>query len=212
MYVYKVLLDMVLESSLWANADTVPKMWKEMVSKAEQSPEAKHYSKKIFDDLNTVTINNGLWRGTNKDFVTHWCEQLHLYKEYSDQLSLTDSAKISLLQKAVSGASHLNVVETQTNMLSRFIDGVGKINFAGYCELIFSAAENYNAKNGPMMCSQNRRANTHMFYDSGYDESYGFTLHHLVLPASAMVPKKRHMWRSQSMNDTRAGTRGFGTK
>jgi hypothetical protein len=52
MYIYKVLLDTVLESSLrailhWGDADTVPKMWEEMVSKAKQSTEAKHYSKKI---------------------------------------------------------------------------------------------------------------------------------------------------------------------
>ena len=55
--------------------------------------------------------------------------------------------------------------------LSRFIDGVGEIDFAGYHELLISAAENYDAKNGPTTCSQNRRANTHMFYDSGYDNN-----------------------------------------
>jgi hypothetical protein len=47
MYVYKVLLDTVQESSLRAilhrgEADTVPKMWEEMVSKAEWSTKAKH--------------------------------------------------------------------------------------------------------------------------------------------------------------------------
>jgi hypothetical protein len=88
-------------------------MWEEMVSKAKWSTEAKHYSKKIFDYLNTVTINDGLWTGINKDFVTHWCEQLCLYEEYSNQLSLTDSVKIALLQKAVSGALHVNVVKTK---------------------------------------------------------------------------------------------------
>jgi hypothetical protein len=137
-------------------------MWEEMVSKAEQSTEAKHYSKKIFDYLNTVTINDGQWRGTNKDFVTHYCEQLHLFKEYSNQLSLTDSVKIYLLQKAVSGALHLEVVKTQSDTLSRFIDGVSETDFAGYCKLLISVAENYDAKNGPTMHSQNRRANTHM--------------------------------------------------
>jgi hypothetical protein len=48
------------------------------------------------------------------------------------------------------------------------IHWVGVINFAGYHELLISVAENYDAKNGPMMHLQNRRANTHMFYDSGY--------------------------------------------
>jgi hypothetical protein len=109
-------------------------------------------SRKSFIYLNTVTINDRLWRGTNKDFVTHWCEQLHLFEEYSDQLALTDTVKISLLQKAVSSALHLKV-ETQTNMLPRFIDGVAEINFAGSCKLLISAAENHNAKNGPMMHS-----------------------------------------------------------
>jgi hypothetical protein len=76
MHIYKVLLDTVLESSLrailhWGDADTILKMWVEMVSKAKQSTEAKHYSKKIFDYLNTVTINDGLWRGTNRDFIAY---------------------------------------------------------------------------------------------------------------------------------------------
>jgi hypothetical protein len=48
-------------------------MWEEMVSKAEWSTEAKHYSKKMFDYLNTFTIKDGLSRGTNKYFITHWC-------------------------------------------------------------------------------------------------------------------------------------------
>jgi hypothetical protein len=43
-----------------------------------------------------------------------------------------DSVKISLFRKAVSGALHLKVVKTQTDTLSRFIDGVGGINIAGY--------------------------------------------------------------------------------
>jgi hypothetical protein len=136
-YIYKVLLNTVLKSSLRAilhrgDAETVPKMWEEMVSKAKQSTEAKHYSKKIFDYLSTVTVNDSLCRGTNKDFITHWCEQHCLYEEYYDELSLTDTIKISLLQKAVSSTLHLEVVKTQTNTLSRLIDGVGEIDFAGY--------------------------------------------------------------------------------
>jgi hypothetical protein len=43
-------------------------------------------------------------------------------------------------------------------------------------------------------------------------ESYGFTLHRLVLPASAIGPKKEDTWRGQSTNDMRTGTHGFGTK
>jgi hypothetical protein len=73
------------------------------------------------------------------------------------------------LQKAVSGAPHLEVVETQTDTLSKFIDGVGEINFTGYHELLISAAENYDAKNSPTTHLQSRRANTHRFYDSEYE-------------------------------------------
>jgi hypothetical protein len=42
-----------------------------MIPKAKQSTKAKHYSKIIFDYLNTVTINDGLWRQTSKEVVTH---------------------------------------------------------------------------------------------------------------------------------------------
>jgi hypothetical protein len=82
-----------------------------------------------------------------------------------------------LLQKPVSSAPYLEVVETQTDTASRSIDRVGAINFAWYHELLISAAENYDAKNGPMMCLQNRRVNTHIFSDSEYDdtiEPYGY--------------------------------------
>jgi hypothetical protein len=44
--------------------------WEEMLSKAKWLTEAKHYSKKIFDYLNTVTINDDQWRGTNKNVIT----------------------------------------------------------------------------------------------------------------------------------------------
>jgi hypothetical protein len=97
--------------------------------------------------------------------------QLYLYKEYSHQLSLTDTIKISLLQKAVSGALHLKVVKTQTDMLSRFIDAVSEMNFAGYCKLPISAAKNCDAKIGPNMPLQNRRMKTHLFYHYGYDDT-----------------------------------------
>jgi hypothetical protein len=78
-----------------------------------------------------------------------------------------------LLQKAVSGALHLGVVETQTDTLSRFINSIGKIDFVGYCKLLLSAAENYNAKNSSTMHLQNRRVNTHLFHDSNHDDSFG---------------------------------------
>jgi hypothetical protein len=75
------------------------------------------------------------------------------------------------LKKAVNDALHLKVVKTQTNMLSRFIDGVDEIDFARDHKLLLSAAEHNDAKNAPMMHSQNRKANTHMFYNSWYDDN-----------------------------------------
>jgi hypothetical protein len=42
-------------------------------------------------------------------------------------------------------------------------------------------------------------------------ESYRFTVHHLVLPASAIGPKKEDMQRSHLTNDTRVRSHGFGT-
>jgi hypothetical protein len=140
MYIYKVLLDTVVKSSLRAILHWVMLITYEgcggrwYPAMAEQSTAAKHYSIKNFNYLITITINDRLWRGTNKDFATHWCEQLHLplrgVATLSSSLSLTDTVKISLLQKAVSGAPHHEVVKTQTNMLSRFIDGDVEINFA----------------------------------------------------------------------------------
>jgi hypothetical protein len=64
---------------------------------------------------------------------------------------------------AVSGAPYLEVIKTQTNMLSWFIDGVSVINFAGYHELLFSATENYDAKNGPTMLTEQKGKCTYVF-------------------------------------------------
>jgi hypothetical protein len=83
-----------------------------------------------------------------------------------------DTVKISLLQKAVSSAPHLEVVEKQTDTLSRFIDGISEINFVGYCKLLISAAENYNANNDSTMHLQNRRVNTYLFHDSDYNDTF----------------------------------------
>jgi hypothetical protein len=84
MYIYKVLLDTVVKSSLRATLHWVMLIpyqrcggrW--YPAMAERSTVAKHYSIKNFNYLITITINDGLWRVTNKDIVTHWCEQLHL--------------------------------------------------------------------------------------------------------------------------------------
>jgi hypothetical protein len=85
---------------------------------------------------------------------------------------MTDDFKLTLLKNAVQEAPHLASVELAYDVTTRLGSGTpGSIYYNGYMEVLLSAAQNHDAKISPTTRSQNRRANVHSSFSSGfYDE------------------------------------------
>jgi hypothetical protein len=89
-YWYKVLIDIIQESSLWAIVNAGPvgdgqTIWMNIVTEAEKSTTARISSQLLTAFLTTSKIQDGSWQGTDTAYLNHWNEQMHKLMEYSRQ-------------------------------------------------------------------------------------------------------------------------------
>jgi hypothetical protein len=176
-YCYKVLVDIIQESSLQAIVNAGPvgdgqTVWTNIITEAKKSTMAHISSQSLTAYLTTSKIQDGSWRGTDTVYLNHWNKQMRKLMEYSPTTPMTDDFKLTLLKNAVQDASHLASVESAYDVTTRLGSGApGAINYNGYMEVLLSAAQNHNAKILPTTQSQNRRANAHSsFPTESYDE------------------------------------------
>jgi hypothetical protein len=111
-YWYKVLVDIIQESSLWAIVNAGPvgdgqTVWTNIVTEAEKSTTACISSQSLTAYLTTSKIRDGSWRGTDTVYLNHWNKQMRKLVEYSPTTPMTDDFKLTLLKNAVQDASHL---------------------------------------------------------------------------------------------------------
>jgi len=84
-YLYAVLLQTVKDSSLEAIVinymnQQVKDIWHDITNTAEASTSAEIKANSLLQFIITsVNFDDGKWRGMSKDFIVHWCEQLHQY-------------------------------------------------------------------------------------------------------------------------------------
>jgi hypothetical protein len=176
-YWYKVLVDIIQESSLWAIVNAGPvgdgqTVWTNIITEAEKSTTARISSQSLTAYLTTSKIRDGSWRGTDTAYLNHWNEQMRKLMEYSLTTPMTDDFKLTLLKNAVQDASHLASVESAYDVTTRLGSGApGAMDYNGYMEVLLSATQNHDAKILPTTLSQNRRANAHSsFPTESYDE------------------------------------------
>jgi hypothetical protein len=176
-YWYKVLVDIIQESSLRAIVNAGPvgdgqTVWMNIVTEAEKSTTARTSSQSLTAYLTTSKIRDGSWRGTDTAYLNHWNEQMCKLVEYSPTTPMTDDFKLTLLKNAVQDASHLASVESAYDVTTRLGSGApGAIDYNGYMEVLISAAQNHDSKISPTTRSQNRCANAHSsFPTESYDE------------------------------------------
>ena len=103
-YIYSVLLNTDKASTLKsivinARKDNIQQCWDDIVHTAECSTSAEI---KASDSLQYITLakfDDRKWRATSMDFIIHWCEQLHQYKELcKDGINhFSDAAKTQML-------------------------------------------------------------------------------------------------------------------
>jgi hypothetical protein len=176
-YWYKVLIDIIQESSLWAIVNAGPvgdgqTVWTNIVTEAEKSRTARISSQSFTAYLTTSKIRDGSWRGTDTAYLNHWNEQMRKLVEYSPTTPMTDDFKLTLLKNAVQDASHLASVESAYDVTTQLGSGTpGAIDYNGYMEVVLSATQNHDAKISLTTRSQNRGANAHSsFPTESYDE------------------------------------------
>jgi hypothetical protein len=176
-YWYKVLVDIIQESSLRAIVNAGPvgdgqTVWTNIVTEAEKSTMACISSQSLTAYLTTSKIRDGSWRGTDTAYLNHWNKQMRKLVEYSPTTPMTDDFKLTLLKNAVQDASHLASVESAYDVTTRLSSSTpGAIDYNGYMEVLLSATQNHDAKISLTTRSQNRRANAHSsFPTESYDE------------------------------------------
>ena len=108
-YMYSVFLDKVKDPSLKAiivsstNA-TVPTCWEKMVRTVEQSVSAELTASTILTYITSIKFDDGKWRGTSKDFIIHWCEQVWLLESLTKpEDHFGNTVKTHLLQNTIDG-------------------------------------------------------------------------------------------------------------
>jgi hypothetical protein len=151
-YWYKVLVDIIQESSLQAIVNAGPvgdgqTVWTNIITEAEKSMTACISLQLLTAYLTTSKIRDGSWRGTDTVYLNHWNEQMRKLVEYSPTMPMTDDFKLTLLKNAVQDASHLASMESAYDVTTRLGSGTpGAINYNGYMEVLLSAAQNHDAK------------------------------------------------------------------
>jgi hypothetical protein len=116
-YWYKVLVDIIQESSLRAIVNAGPvgdgqTVWMNIITEAERSTTARISSQLLTAYLTTSKIRDGSWRGTDTAYLNHWNKQMCKLVEYSPTTPMTDDFKLTLLKNAVQEAPHLASVES----------------------------------------------------------------------------------------------------
>jgi hypothetical protein len=151
-YWYKVLVDIIQESSLRAIVNAGPvgdgqTVWTNIVTEAKKSMTARISSQSLTAYLTTSKIRDGSWQGTDTAYLNHWNEPMRKLMEYSPMTPMTDDFKLSLLKNAVQDASHLASVESAYDITTRLGSSApGAIDYNGYMEVLLSAAQNHDAK------------------------------------------------------------------
>jgi hypothetical protein len=160
-YWYKVLVDIIQESSLQAIVNAGPvgdgqTVWMNIVTKAEKSTTAHISLQSLTAYLTTSKIRDGSWQGTDTAYLNHWKQQMCKLVEYSPMTPMTDDFKLTLLKNAVQDASHLASVESAYDITTWLGSSApGAIDNNGYMEVLISATQNHDAKISPTTQSQN---------------------------------------------------------
>jgi hypothetical protein len=127
-YWYKVLVDIIQESSLQAIVNAGPvgdgqAVWMNIVTEAEKSMTAHISSQSLTAYLTTSKIQDGSWRGTDIVYLNHWNKQMRKLVEYSPTTPMTDDFKLTLLKNAVQDAPHLASVESAYDVTTQLGSG-----------------------------------------------------------------------------------------
>ena len=157
-YIYSVLLNTVKDPVMKSiiinvNKDDVQKCWGNLVKLAEESTLAEIKAANLLQYIMPIKFNDGKWQGTSKDFIIHWCEQIHQYESLcNDNASpLSEPAKMQMLQNTVDNFTDFQTIcncstnrAVSTSMLPH--------SFQDYKALLLLATDAYDMKHATKRC------------------------------------------------------------
>jgi hypothetical protein len=118
-----------------------------MVKTAEQSVSAELTASTILTYITSVKLDDGKWRGTSKDFIIHWCEQVRLLESLTKpEDHFGDTVKTHLLQNTIDGVPDFWQVRTVTQQTYQASAPVHAHTFEEYKALLLDAATIYDDK------------------------------------------------------------------
>ena len=124
---------------------------------ASKSTKSSLEASRILGYLTNAKLGDGSWKNSAQTFILHWQEQLRVYETLIPlQSAMSDDMKRIMLQNAVFPIDMLRAVKTQADQ-HKTIHGVD-LNYRQYCDLLLSAAINYDGGMKPRVSQNNRRA------------------------------------------------------
>ena len=133
-----------------ADAQTI---FKDLCIDALKSTCSSIDSSRLLAYITSVKIGDGHWNGTAHSFILHWQEQVQLYESLVDSAAhFNPEQKMHMLQNVVHPLQDLRQVKNQADQLQAFH---GKtMSYESYCNLLLSAASNYDAQYAPKTQSE----------------------------------------------------------
>jgi len=107
-YIYAVLLNTVKDFFLKSIViNHTNRNVQEIIAACESSTSAEIKANSLLQYITFVKFDDGKWRGTSKDFIIHWCEQLWQYSTLCGKpgtaAQFTDPLKVQMLQNTLDG-------------------------------------------------------------------------------------------------------------
>ena len=88
-------------------------VWTSLLVHTKTSTTAKINTRKLFQYITNVRIDDGSWRGTTSAFLTHWTEQIRMYDENIGATGkLSDEAKRQFLESTVQNHAEFRTVKS----------------------------------------------------------------------------------------------------
>ena len=98
--------------------------------------------------ITSAKFDDGKWRGTSKDFIIHWCEQLHQYEELcKDGINhFSDAAKTQMLQNTLDNVTEFQTIHTTAQQTGHAVTGSLPHSFKNSKALVLSAVDAYDVR------------------------------------------------------------------
>jgi len=185
-YLYAVFLQTVKDSSLKAMVISytnrqVQDIWRDITNATEASTSAEIKANSLLQYITSVKFDNGKWRGTSKEFIVHWCKQLHQDNTLSGKAGtiaqFPGPVKVQMLQNTIDGVAEFRNVRTVAQQIGHTPNSGNPYTFNDYKALLLMTADTYvyeqSAKRRPTWQAQIHDTYDHSYgYDYEFDDGY----------------------------------------